>query len=105
MLKFMQTIYPEWTVEEIAKELAQCFETIQNVNKDPRVHIEKESLYLGFAYKIKDWAESKLVNNNTIVNTITTNSLKFDDPCAHCPNNKGPGTICHCTLGSPQIIC
>lgn len=72
MLKFMQTVYPDWTVEEIAKELAQCFDVIQNADKDPKISIEKESLYLGFAYKFKDWAESKLV---VVSDTITTTDV------------------------------
>lgn len=111
MLKFTQTIYPEWTVEEIARELAQCFDTTQNANKNPEVHIDKESLYLGFAYKIKEWAESKL-RYGTLTATYTTNisdkigaANDLYDPCAHCPNNKGPGTICNCTLGTPKITC
>ena len=108
-IKYTEIVYPDWTVEEIAKELARYHESIQNANKDPEVHIERDMLFKCFASKIKEWAESKLRYGTFKVTYKTNNSnMKSADdlynPCTNCPNNKGPGTICYCTLASPKII-
>ena len=109
-ITYMQIEYPDWTEDEIAKELVRDYESIKNTNKDPRGHIEKDVLFRCFASKIKDWAESKL-RYGTLTTTYTTSTpdMKGADeiynPCTNCPNNKGPGTICYCILASPKIIC
>lgn len=35
-------------------------------------------------------------------NRVFKNTAPTHNPCTHCPNNTGPLSICHCTLGQGQ---